>query len=453
MQKVSQHIRIAYLKLCLAGLQEDMAQRIMFSTLPFLASPAQVALTKGVVDINALKAAVEGRKDIIKYGVMAVLGELEHYNESFAMANRPQGKKSAPYQHCKNSILSGQYHGLGGAAAAHFAKAMDIAIEAFQDSKAWYTSYGGRPWEMIARTIRQIARLDRTLDELRASPRSIERDEQEVQIMRDLIVEMNVFDGLAHNSDSILNNIAEQEAHDKVPASNPHERKQRYTENYVKLKRLMDAKELDSPVEVFKQIQDTLTGSGDIHKFKDWVTKMRSKPEYRQTDSKLGKSLLTIYLRKALAPARSAINIGRDNLSSFITELTNHWDNRKFELAVESVGDICDYLIILTGEFAEHLQAFETQYPELDCDAGFPNHLLAPFEQMQLSANLLEANIAGRAEFLRGQNAAFEKGFGKHEPYKPDPSAQARIKQQQSLFALNEIITFLNRLSFMLDSI
>lgn len=355
MQTVSQRLRTAYLKLCYAGLQQDMAQRIMFSTLPFLANPAQVALTEGVVDTHALKAAVEGRKNIIKYGVLAVLGELENYNDHHEdMSKEHKGKGSIPYRKCARAIQDKK-----------FGRAMEIAIEAFREPEPWYTNYGGRPWEMIARAIRQIARLDHQLDIVRGKPRSVEGDKQELQLMRDLVVEMNVFDGLAHNSDSILNNLTELEANDVVPASNPNERKKRHKENYVQLKRLMDAKELDSPVEVYKLLQDTLVGSGDIHKFKDWVTKMRNQKEYHQTDPKLTDKLLRIYLRKAVMPARAELNTARDSMNKEYKVLERSWDVLFLKHFVSMLNQHANYALIIAHEFDEHKDAFIEQYPDL----------------------------------------------------------------------------------------
>lgn len=352
MQTVSQRVRTAYLKLCYAGLEQDMAQRIMFSTLPFLADPAQVALTEGVVDTQALKAAVVGRKNIIKYGVLAVLGEMAHYQEH--QHHQSKGIKSEPYIDCKMAIQQGDP-----------VKAMDIAVAAFQEPESWFTHFGGRAWEMIARTIRQIARLDRQLTIVRESARSETNDKQELQLMRDLIVEMNVFDGLAHNSDSILNNIAELEADSELPNAKPQERQKRYKENYTKLKRLMDVKELDSPVEVYKLIQDTLSGSGDIYKFKDWVTKMRTHKEYRQTDPKLGYKLFFIYLRKALLPARSEMNATRDRLSKHISNLEQAWNLKDFFKFSELAEIKCDSALIIAQEFEEHGNTFLKQYNEL----------------------------------------------------------------------------------------
>lgn len=427
MQKVSQNIRKAYLRLCYAGLQEDMAQRIMFSTLPFLASPAQVAITEGVVDINALKAAVEGRKNIIKYGVMAVLGELENYKTHLINVST-KGMKSAPYRNCRNAILNGK-----------FAIAMDIAIEAFKEPKAWYTNYGGRAWEMIARTIRQISRLDYQLDIVRSQSRSEERDRQELQLMRDLIVEMNAFDGLAHNSDSVLNNLAELEANESVPKTNPKERQKRHKENYIQLKRLMDAKELDSPVEVFKLIQDTLTGSGDVHKFKDWVTKMRNQREFRQTDPKLIEKLFIIYLRKALLPARSEINSKRDKLSKDLDTVEKNWDQQKFSNLVSNMRVTADNIKITTLELREHEEAFITQYQDLPTNTM--QHML---QQIFDKANNIVISIIDKITSLESLTA----DMANHRT--PMPTT---IDINTALVDGKEILSLFNQFSYLLDTV
>jgi hypothetical protein len=435
MQKVS---RIAYLRLCYAGLQEDMAQRIMFSTLPYLANPAQVALTEGVVDVNALKAAVEGRKNIIKYGVIAVLGELEHYREAFTNTG-VKGKKSEPYIRCRNAIVNNK-----------FSAAMDIAIDAFKDSESWYTQYGGRPWEMIARAIRQIARLDYSLDELRSKPRSQENDKQEVQLMRDLIVEMNVFDGLAHNSDSILNNLAELEANALVPASKPMERKKRYKENYIQLKRLMDAKELNSPVEVFKLIQDTLIGSGDINKFKDWVTKMRSHQEFRQTDPKLTEKLFLIYMRKAFLTTRGEMNSGRDTLAKHIGKLEQKWDSQDFYAMLHDLQITINSVDILKSqlEIGEFQDEFIKQYQDLPTETvlkyldPIKDKIVHIGDELYARVNRLESLQANEDQFMRA-------------PYANDPAKNPDLISipTKAINISKEVLSFLNQVSYILDAI
>lgn len=50
---------------------------------------------------------------------------------------------------------------------------------------------------------------------------------------------------------------------------------------YKNVKNLMDAKELSDPIDVFKEIEQTLKDSGDIHKYKDYLPKLRNNPAYK----------------------------------------------------------------------------------------------------------------------------------------------------------------------------
>jgi len=45
-------------------------------------------------------------------------------------------------------------------------------------------------------------------------------------------------------------------------------------------------KELINPIDVYKEVEDILTESGDIHRFKDWTTKIRNNSEYHKQNHK-----------------------------------------------------------------------------------------------------------------------------------------------------------------------
>lgn len=359
MLKTTKLTRNAYLRLLSGGLAEQMSQRIMYSIIPALADPSQVALTGGAVDIKALRAAVEGRKDIIKYGVEAVVMELANYTAG-------EYAKNVPYLEAKQFAANREYE-----------KAMDVAIEAFGHTDKWQTRFGGKPWEIIARTLRQIIRLDHSLNTLRTKPRTADNEQKEIELMKALIIEMNVFDGLAHNSDAIFSNLIELEHKDKSSdISHPTQRMLRLEKSREHLKKLLDAKELDSPIEVFKQINDTLKGSGDINKFKDWITKIRNHPDFFKNDAKLGKKLYLIYLRKALMTAISDLNSYRDSLSNQIKyfEMAVS-DSKEFSFLQKAPEIFNRFIELLTlgrsevlylkDELAEHLASFARVHPEI----------------------------------------------------------------------------------------
>lgn len=336
---MSKSRRIGYFRLCVGGLKEDMAQRIMFSILPHLADPAQVALTEGVVDTKALRAAIEGRKNVIKYGVKSVLDELEHYN----------GGDDQKKIECQKLILSGNLEA-----------AMDLAIDAFAEKYAWDNRFGGKAWEQIARTLRQIIRLDNQLSIIRSAPRSADNEQKEISVMRDLIVQLNVFDGLAHNSDDVIQSLHDFEAKDKQLSLK--EKRQ----DYHDLKRLMDSKELESPIEVYKLISNTLSDSGDINKFKDWVSKIRQRGDYFTKDKNTGIKLFKISLRKDLVQARASMNKYRDDLSLQLSALTNleYYDGARIDRILSSLENLTNEIFIIGEEFTENKDNFYKKYPE-----------------------------------------------------------------------------------------
>lgn len=416
MRNFQKIIRTAYLRLLGAGLQEDMAQRIMYSVLPHLADPSQVALTGGVVDPTALKAAVEGRKNLIQYGVEAVLQELNHYDDGPQGGEHGSRYQSHPWTQAVSLIKAGKTE-----------EFLDLAVEAFRDSTKWDHRYGGRAWEMIAKTLRQIVRLDKQLHVLRRQSPSAERQEKEIQVMKDLVIEMNVFDGLAHNSDNILSNLVEIEH----KLNNDRGTKR---DSYRRIKRLMDAKELDSPVEVYKLIQDTLTNSGDAIKFKEWVSKMRRREEYFKSDPKLYNKLFLIHLRKAVMPARSEMNHLRDIASNKIKTLESSWDEETYTDLLSAVSEASSGVKIVTGEFQEHLNEFITQYPELP-DAG---ESAVPIISSLMDKGLqIFRNLERRLEILGNRFST---------PSSPDD-------QQKALTLCKDSISLLNSFSYMLDAI
>lgn len=389
-----------------------MAQRIMYSVVPHLADNLQVALTNGVVDISALKAAVEGRKGIIKYGVKVVLDELSHYHQL--------GAQSKPWQICRSLIESEEYE-----------EAMDVAIAAFQDPKAWASRYGGRAWEMIAKTLRQIIRLDKSLTEIRSKPGSADNQEKEIVIMRDLIVELNVFDGLAHNSDNVMKNLIDVETRETSEDTKQNVSRRKQQERSIK--RLMDAKELDSPVEVYKRIQDTLHGSGDAIKFKDWINKMRRHQDYYKNDPDLTKKLFVIYLRKAVIPARTDLNSMRDKLSSDLRSLESGWSSYEYGQLVSELSVAWSEISIVSGELEEHVNMFVTHYPDLpDAD--------------NVGTTLIQPVTKKAKAIVDKMNALMQALEHFHEPETTDDKFRA-------VALCKECLSLLNHFSYLLDSL
>ncbi len=282
-----------------------MANRIMYSVIPSLATPGEVAGTGGVVDYKALKQAAAGRHRVLEFGIRAVQGELRHYNrirganEKFASKISSFGRESA----------------------------LEYALTTFEDEGGWSRSYGGRAWAQIAKSLLQLARLDQSLFDFKMDKGS---PEKEIALLKDVVVQLNVFDGLAHNTDSILRNLVELETMDNMQGKDENAWDEG-VKNYEKMKDVMDAKELEDPMEVYKRIEPTLQDSGDINRYKDWTNKLRSKPEYHKDNEMTATNLFLIRMRKVFLSTRGYINNridkARSHLSMFKNDIINDPEN------------------------------------------------------------------------------------------------------------------------------
>lgn len=373
-----------------------MSQRIMYSILPHLAEPGQVASTEGVVDYSALKAAVAGRKNLIKYGVRAIIDELRHANDAE-----------------KSKSLAQKFTEMG-----KYELAMDIAVDSFGNDNMWLAGFGGRAWEQIAKTLRQIIRLDQTLSTIQSNP--IKHQADEVQIMRDLIVQMNVFDGLSHNSAEVMNNLVGNE----TPPNYKGGRGDDFKKNHNHLRRLMDSKELESPAEVFKMIEPTLKGSGDNIRFKDWISRMHRSPDYRRRDTATAKKLYLIHMRKFFTPARGRMNDQRDRIQSRLAQLSPYEEAAQVKNLFAAT---IDEMEIISAELREATQEFFERYPDFDDQKP---------EIIQLDNHFAEqARSIYKTTKTKFQAAGQASSYGK---------AVALYK---------EILTLINKFSYLLDSI
>lgn len=415
----------AFLDKC-AGIEEDMGNRIMYSVLPHLADPAQVALTGGVVDYNALKIAVEGRKNLIKYGVEAVLNELHHADDS-------------GFERTAKAFYVG----------GNIEDAVATALACFEDGNLWLEGFGGEAWAKIAKTLLQIVRLDKTLSKIRSSPNKDHN--QEVQVMQDLIVEMNIFDGLAHNSDDVMRNLIELESAEKmnvdptdIHGSLSNEEYQKfhkfYDENHKRVKRLMDAKELESPAEVFRRISPTLEGSGDINKFKSWVSKMRQTEEFKKSDPDVARKLFFIFLRKHIIPWRKELNRYRDRLRKPLE------DAKKYSAYTELQSELdltIDLIQIDANSFTEIVSNFLKQYPEF---FDFRSDFLQITDAYKKKARQIFDEL--KAMFLKSIDAARNLHASITDSIETRGDNKVKLDKM-----IDDVMTKINQFSYMLDMI
>jgi hypothetical protein len=134
-----------------------------------------------------------------------------------------------------------------------------------------------------------------------------------------LVVELNVFDGLSHNTSSIMRNLIQEEYQDTAdPADDFMSTKA--DDEYTAVMNMMDAKEFNNPIDVYKEIAPTLIDSGDINKYKDWVTKLKTSPGYNTENVGKAKELFKIKFRKQSAKAIFKLRACHDIFGKLITK-------------------------------------------------------------------------------------------------------------------------------------
>ena len=260
-----------YFLLSQAGLREDMAKRIMYSLVTNIDDPKAsgfringprtLARARGEeypyerphpVDIHALNLAIEGWKDIVKYGTKAVVGELKHSSRDY---------ENRIFQRAFDLYNKGKY-----------IEALDLAIEDY--AKPWKESYGGKAWGKIAAQVKEILLLGK----------KIEQDPSNHDHKINMVIALNVFDGLAHNTASIMRNLVDIESatsydydgnyktyqhyediHDPDFYELSDSQRSRSSKEYKRILELMDAKELKGGLDVWREIKPEIEGMGAIY--------------------------------------------------------------------------------------------------------------------------------------------------------------------------------------------
>lgn len=311
-----------------ADLYSDMAKRVMLSVVPSAMNPTERHFTGGF-DYKALKSATLGAKNLVKYGAKACVEELEHYA---ATKNANDEAPHMVYPNAKELIALGKSK-----------EALQLCAKAFIEPGMWFSGFGGKPWHNIAKTILDIEEKRETLERIRKEAYSPNRDsnvdylEMEVSIMKDIIVSMNVFDGLAHNTGSIMPKLIMEEALDLKRLSG--------IEDYEdKITRLMDAKELNDPMSVYKQVQDVMSLPENKHIFGDWIDRIEQSPEYGQVKSKeeIAFELDKVRFKKKMKA--KVVELGEDfeALLTDVHQLNRATDTRKAVKELMGALDVID---------------------------------------------------------------------------------------------------------------
>jgi hypothetical protein len=198
-----------------------------------------------------------------------------------------------------------------------YADVIEICIKFFGDSKLWLDGFGGNAWKKIAESIFRLTKLEFKFLEAKQNKNM----DDEIQAMKDIVIELNVFDGLAHNTDSIIKNIINIENINSTYAENQ--------KRYIEIRRMMNSKELRNSTDVYYEIQPTLKGSGDINRYKDWTGRITRQPAYYKPDHiSREKELIKIELKKKKPKLLKLLNEQRSYIEEFLFSFEDRIDNK-----------------------------------------------------------------------------------------------------------------------------
>lgn len=335
-----------------ADLKGNMAKRIMFSLLSHLVpagQTSQIPLTNGMIDLKALKAMIPGAKELIKYGTTACLHEI--LAEPGASLKVTKIDKHNYFDKANKQFQGG-----------NVIEALNTIIECFT-TQEWETNYGGKTWAQIAEAIKNVAK---SLKQAEGFKKNREW-ELEAKSLMEMVAYMNVLDGLAHNTGSIMDKMVSLEEAEINPDSDAINHREYETINRVKT--LMDAKELSDPDEVLQEILPDLEQTDALLTMKDWMhAARRKKHEYSGDHNLRSEKLELISLKKDLQ--RIVASHDLFDLRKKLTQISNMPDN-KINDYINSLNKytygyvyIYDSIRRLVKKYPEYLQIIDDINPE-----------------------------------------------------------------------------------------
>jgi hypothetical protein len=128
-------------------------------------------------------------------------------------------------------------------------------------------------------TLSHIIELDQQLKVMK----ELHDVDEEINIMKKIVVELNIFDGLSHNTASVMTSLLDEENKIEHPewdlrkldydSKEYGDTAEKIQEKRESVQRLMDAKELENPKAVFTEIKDYLQ---EPYKYHDYIPKLKS---------------------------------------------------------------------------------------------------------------------------------------------------------------------------------
>lgn len=403
-----------------ANLEEDMAKRIMLSIIPSVMDPRErssmmVDPEFWGIDYKVLRAASNGAKDLIKYGTGICIDELKYYGAPLKdiIAQTYSTAKKEALLSAKEETYEKFNEAQDALIEKDYIKALKISLECFKDYdikqfdipnsgelpvrvSLWADAYGGESWARIAKTLYEIAVRWKELQNVREAHRRGDEDslKKEVQLMKEIVVLMNVFDGLAHNTGNVMPKLIQKEISKGgviLPgAEGGYEHEEASNAYKAQITRLMDAKELENPMEVFKEVEYLMSATPYREMFRDWIGKIIRHPEYQALPPKEERDIRIQDIRKKkklMEEHGSAIMYSYDVLQKLYKNYLHMVEKNDF-VGVRNALQIIDTKI--TEIILEEVNRFERI---VDPASGKNDHERAALEKLEATLKKLIAKI------------------------------------------------------------
>ena len=292
--------KLAHIFFKRATFRSDMAERIMYSTLPALKEHGHQSK-----DLNALKRAMAGIPKLIYHGALACVFE---YNQL-----PPGGKKitthDLPEVNSVDSLKAIENY------LTHIANAFETQDD--EDSDI----FGGPQWARICNTLNSAVKEFAQY----LSAKQEENYDDMFRFGEMCLAHVNHFDQLAHNTSGIYQKLVKYELMD-----NPKEKQtaeeyrgdfaRKHMSELEKVNRLMDVKELDSSPQVVRKLEDELEIPAA---YKPYIGKARQDKEYRDLEGIENKLELIQERKRLIAINESIIEFTQKRIEKLLASSTD----------------------------------------------------------------------------------------------------------------------------------
>jgi hypothetical protein len=222
-----------------ANLLTNMAARVMYSTLPY---------NEQMNNIVALQSLLPGAKELFNYGMKALMDEIQFAGDANAA-------EKVVWDYSNGKIL----------------ESLTKAFKIFSNKNNWEDAYGGVAWANITKNLLELHKCIKNVENAKKKG---DWDTYEKQL-REMVVYMNVMDGITHNSGTLLDKMIDFELDEKLQnKSNFLIEKNIYTKE---MEKILDAKELKNPKDVAKVVYPALKSAPErFQPFKDVLWKVEN---------------------------------------------------------------------------------------------------------------------------------------------------------------------------------